>query len=106
MVHVWTVLHVLTHLSLLKTLNSFSSFISSSRLTPFSKPPLLIVLVVAYSLFYNQKTEQKTVSGVGQQYSASALVFPCTIILHLWVFMALPCPSWYNIQLTYTPSLG
>lgn len=43
--------------SLLKVDTAFVfKFISSSRLPPFSKPPLLIVLLIANSLLYNQKT--------------------------------------------------
>lgn len=41
-----------------------------SRLPPFSKPPLLIVLLIADTSFYNQKT----VPGQEEQFLAQALL--------------------------------
>lgn len=97
MVHIRTALHVLTPPEPAEDAAFIFKFISSSRLPPnFQTASFLIVLVKADYSFYNRKTHQKTVAGRGPQPSASAPGLPYTSCHRLWVFMALPCPSWYN----------
>lgn len=69
-------------LSLPKTLHSFSSLFRVQDCHHFFKTATFLIVLVKsrYSSFYNRKIRQKTVSLVGQRYSASAPVCPCTII--------------------------